>query len=78
LIQYWAVALSEQSEDEELRNRFAETAKQLVDNEAKIMEEIMATEGKSTDIGGYYLPDDELAGNAMRPSKTLNSIIAAV
>jgi len=78
LIQYWAVALSEQSEDEELRNRFTETAKQLVDNEAKIMEEIMATEGKSTDIGGYYLPDDELAGNAMRPSKTLNSIIAAV
>ena len=78
LIQYWAVALSEQSEDDELRSRFTETAKQLVDNEAKIMEEIMATEGKSTDIGGYYLPDDELAGNAMRPSKTLNSIIAAV
>ncbi|RLD88419.1 MAG: NADP-dependent isocitrate dehydrogenase [Bacteroidetes bacterium] len=78
LIQYWAVALAEQTDDKELKNKFAETAKQLVANEAKIMEEIMATEGKSTDIGGYYLPDDELADNAMRPSKTLNSIIAAV
>ncbi len=78
LIQYWAVALAEQTDDKELKNKFAETAKQLVTNEAKIMEEIMATEGKSTDIGGYYLPDDELADNAMRPSKTLNSIIAAV
>ncbi len=78
LIQYWAVELAGQTEDEELKNKFAEAAKQLVENETKIMEEIMATEGKSTDIGGYYLPDDTLAGNAMRPSKTLNSIIAAI
>ena len=78
LIQYWAVALAEQADDIELKNKFAEAAKQLVASETKIMEEIMATEGKSTDIGGYYLPDAELAGNAMRPSKTLNSIIAAI
>ncbi len=78
LIQYWAVALAEQNDDAELKQRFAGVAKQLVDNEAKIMDEIMATEGKSTDIGGYYLPDDVLAEKAMRPSATLNKIIAAV
>ena len=30
------------------------------------------------DIGGYFMPDDELAANAMRPSATLNQIIAGV
>jgi isocitrate dehydrogenase len=27
------------------------------------------------DVGGYYLPDHELASKAMRPSATLNAII---
>ena len=29
-------------------------------------------------IGGYYLPDDEMAEKAMRPSQTLNNIIDAL
>lgn len=29
------------------------------------------------DIGGYYNPDPELADKAMRPSQTLNQIIAS-
>jgi isocitrate dehydrogenase len=75
LAQYWAVALAEQDEDAELKAKFTEVAKQLVEKESVIMNEIMATEGKPTDIGGYYLPDDQLAEKAMRPSATLNSII---
>jgi isocitrate dehydrogenase len=75
LAQYWAVALAEQNEDSELKEEFAGVAKQLVEKESKILEEIMATEGKPTDVGGYYLPDDKLAEKAMRPSATLNEII---
>ena len=75
LAQYWAVALAEQNEDRELKAQFADVAKQLVENEEKIINEIMSSEGKPTDVGGYYLPDDSLAEKAMRPSATLNAII---
>ncbi len=78
LAQYWAAALANQDEDKELKSVFEEVSKKLVENESKIMEEIMATEGKPTDIGGYYLPDDNFAGKAMRPSNTLNGIIDAM
>ena len=75
LAQYWAVALAEQNENQELKAQFTDVAKQLVANEEKIVSEIMASEGKPTNIGGYYLPDDQLAEKAMRPSATLNAII---
>ena len=78
LAQYWAVALAEQNDDIELKAEFAEVAKQMVEKESTILAEIMATEGKSTDVGGYYLPDDSLAEKAMRPSATLNSIIESL
>jgi isocitrate dehydrogenase len=75
LAQYWAKALSEQDEDPELKAQFTPIARQLTENEETIVSEMMASEGKPTDIGGYYLPDDELAEKAMRPSATLNKII---
>ncbi len=75
LAQYWAEALSQQNDDKELKTIFTEVAKQLQDNEAKILAEIAAAEGKAADIGGYYMPIDELAEKAMRPSATLNGII---
>ena len=53
-------------------------ARKLADNEAAITSELLAAQGKPTDIGGYYLPDDERAGRAMRPSATLNAIVDAV
>jgi len=74
---YWAQALAE-SEDADLRSRFAPAAKALGENEAKIVEELNAVQGKPTDVGGYYMPDDELAAKAMRPSSTLNAIIDAL
>ncbi|EJF06803.1 isocitrate dehydrogenase Icd [Thiovulum sp. ES] len=72
--QYWAKALAE-SGDAELSAKFLPVAKALEENEAKIIEELLATEGSAKDIGGYYHPNDELAEKAMRPSATLNSII---
>jgi len=50
----------------------------LKENEEKILSEIAASEGKPTDIGGWYHPDDEKAEKAMRPSETFNRIIDAL
>jgi len=44
----------------------------------KILREIAAAEGKATNIGGYFMPNDELATKAMRPSETMNSIIDSI
>ncbi|KPK16398.1 MAG: isocitrate dehydrogenase [Myxococcales bacterium SG8_38] len=74
---YWAQALAE-SEDADLRRRFTPVAKALAENEKKIVDELNAVQGKPVDIGGYYLPDAELASKAMRPSPTLNAIIDAL
>ena len=74
---YWAEALAAQSKDAELRARFAGVAKQLVEHEAKINEELIAAQGKPVDLGGYYQPDPVRAAKAMRPSPTLNAIIDA-
>ena len=78
LAMYWAQALAEQTEDAELQVRFAGVAEQLAASETKIVEELMAAQGQPQDIGGYYLPNRELAVSAMRPSPTLNAIIDAI
>lgn len=78
LAQYWATALANQNADEELKQKFAPVAKQLIENEAKILGEIASAEGKATDIGGYFMPDTKKAEKAMRPSETLNAIINAI
>jgi isocitrate dehydrogenase len=75
---YWAEALAEQTEDADIQARFAEVARELGENEAKIVEELNGAQGKPVDIGGYYLPDTEKASQAMRPSATLNAIIDAI
>ena len=74
---YWAQALAA-SGDAELQAYFAPVAKALTENEDKIAAELIEVQGKPMDVGGYYLPDDELASKAMRPSATLNSIIDAL
>ncbi len=75
---YWAEAIAAQEGNADLKTKFAEVAKQLRDNESIILDEIASAEGKPTDIGGYYKPDDELASKAMRPSTTLNAIIDSI
>ena len=74
---YWAQALAK-SEDADLQAYFEPVAKALSENEEKIVEELVAVQGEPMDIGGYYLPNDELAAKAMRPSATLNAIIDAL
>ena len=75
---YWAEALAEQTKDADMQARFAKVAKEMKDNEAKIIEELVAAQGSPVDLGGYFLPDNETASQVMRPSKTLNAIIDAM
>jgi isocitrate dehydrogenase len=78
LAMYWAQAVAENGEDDALATRFAAAAQALADNEAAIVEELLAAQGDAVDIGGYFQPNDELASAAMRPSATLNSIIDSI
>ena len=53
----------------------AALAKQLKDNEQKIMKELEVVQGAPADIGGYYLADRQKVTAIMRPSATLNAAI---
>ncbi|MGM9477413.1 NADP-dependent isocitrate dehydrogenase [Pedobacter sp. GSP4] len=75
---YWAEALAAQTNDADLQARFAPLAKTLLENEAKINEELIGSQGKPQNIGGYYNPNDDLASQAMRPSGTLNTALASL
>ncbi len=75
---YWAQALAEQTQDRNLQARFAKVAKELEQNEAKIVAELLGAQGKPVDMGGYYHPDQEKTTKAMRPSPTLNAIVDAI
>ena len=72
---YWAEALAAQDDEASLKEKFTDLAKQLRAQEPAIVEELLACQGDEVKIGGYYNPDFEKAAQAMRPSKTLNSII---
>ncbi len=78
LAMYWAEALASQTDDAELQARFAPVAKALVENEAKIVAELNGVQGSAVDLGGYYQLNTELVSKAMRPSETLNAIIALI
>ncbi len=75
LAMYWADALAKQDIDQELKARFAKPAQELIENCEKIANELLSAQGRSVDIGGHYLPDDEKAEKEMRPSITFNKII---
>ena len=75
---FWAEALAEQTEDKDLQEQFAGVAKKLRADESKILEELSGAQGKAADIGGYYRPNVEKTGRAMRPSASLNATIDAI
>jgi isocitrate dehydrogenase len=76
LAYYWAEALANQNKDEQLKAIFSPIAQQFAEKSAIIEQELIAAQGKAQDLGGYYHPNDALASAAMRPSATLNAIIA--
>ncbi len=73
---YWAQALASQTADAALAAKFAPIAATLADNEATIVEELLAVQGQPAEIGGYYAPDTDRASAVMRPSATFNATLA--
>lgn len=78
LSMYWAQALAQQTEDKALQEKFMPVAKQLTENENKIVDELNKVQGKPADIGGYYLSDKVKVANVMRPSASLNAVIDSI
>ena len=78
LAMYWAQAMAEQTVDAGLATRFKPLVDALTANETKIVEELVAVQGKPVDIGGYYEPDLGKLTPAMRPSATFNAALAAL
>jgi isocitrate dehydrogenase len=78
LAMYWAEALSRQKRGPALKEKFAEVARKMEENESKIIDELNAAQDHPVELSGYYKPDDKLASKAMRPSPTLNGIIESI
>ncbi|SHH63520.1 NADP-dependent isocitrate dehydrogenase [Streptomyces sp. 3214.6] len=75
---YWAQELSTQTDDADLAKAFAPLAETLAANEQKIVDELLAVQGKPADIGGYYQPDPAKAAKVMRPSPTWTEALATL
>lgn len=75
---YWIQALALQDEDADLKAKFGPIAEQLSSQEDKIVAELNDVQGEAADLGGYYHPDAEKLAQVMRPSQTLNQILASI
>lgn len=73
---YWAEALAHQDTDINLKTIFSDIFKRLKENENQIVSELNRIQSKQVDIGGYYLPNEDLANEAMRPCQRFNDIIS--
>ncbi|MFB8371918.1 NADP-dependent isocitrate dehydrogenase [Pseudarthrobacter sp. NPDC055928] len=78
LARYWAEELAKQTEDADLAASFSAVANELSSKEETIVGELAAVQGSPVDIGGYYRPDEAKASAVMRPSATLNQVIATL
>jgi len=75
---YWAEALAQQGEDQDLAAVFAPVAEALSSNETAILSELANAQGLAADLGGYYRTDPAKTTSVMRPSSTLNRIIDSI
>ena len=78
LAKFWAEAVARQDKDPVMKERFAALAGKLAASEEQINAELLAAQGESVGVGGYFAPNPELAAKAMRPSPTLNEAIDSV
>jgi len=78
LARYWAEELAKQTDDADLAAAFSSVAHELTSKEDTIVGELAEVQGSPVDIGGYYHPDDAKASAVMRPSATLNKVIATL
>jgi isocitrate dehydrogenase len=78
LSMYWAQELAQQAEDAQLAAAFAPLARNLAENEQKIVAELLEVQGKPVDIGGYYKADEAKVKAVMRPSATFNAALETI
>ncbi|MBL0323940.1 MAG: NADP-dependent isocitrate dehydrogenase [Cytophagaceae bacterium] len=78
LAMYWAEALAAQNDDADLKAIFTPIAAEITSNAAQIDAELIGSQGKPQDTGGYYKPDFAKASAAMRPSSTFNAILGKI
>ena len=78
LAMYWAEALADQNDDQDLKTTFSKIDNLFKEKESQILSELINAQGKSIDIGGYYLPNSEKAAEAMRPSNSFNEILKSI
>ncbi|KRE88096.1 NADP-dependent isocitrate dehydrogenase [Arthrobacter sp. Soil764] len=78
LARYWAEELAKQTDDADLAAAFSSVANELSAKEETIVGELAKVQGSPVDIGGYYHPEDAKASAVMRPSATLNEVIASL
>ncbi|AEP30242.1 NADP-dependent isocitrate dehydrogenase [Brumicola nitratireducens] len=78
LAMYWAQELAAQTGDAGLQAQFKPVAEAMTAQEATIVNELNGAQGVAVDLNGYYFADDNLAAEAMRPSATLNELLASV
>ncbi|MGA0828664.1 MAG: NADP-dependent isocitrate dehydrogenase, partial [Flavobacteriaceae bacterium] len=77
LVKFWIDALAGAELSPSDKERFSKLSAALSDQSARILDEINQTQGRPHNIGGYYAPNAALANQAMRPSATLNQLIAS-
>ena len=65
LTMYWAEALSEQTNDNELKTIFEKISSEIKAEEQQILKELSDTQGNNQNIGGYYIPDADLVSKRM-------------
>ena len=75
---YWAQEVAAQTENPELAAIFSPLAKNLTENEGKIVAELSAVQGTPAELGGYYHATRERVKKVMRPSETLNNALASL
>ncbi len=78
LARYWAEELAKQTDDADLAAAFSSVANELSSKEETIVGELAEVQGSPVDVGGYYNPDDAKASAVMRPSATLNKVLATL
>ncbi|MGV6830953.1 MAG: NADP-dependent isocitrate dehydrogenase [bacterium] len=78
IAKFWAEALRDQNDDQELKNHFSNIAEQFSKHESEIVSYLNEIQGTSKNIDGYYFPDPEKASEAMRPSSAFNNILESI
>ncbi|GGG42659.1 NADP-dependent isocitrate dehydrogenase [Bizionia arctica] len=78
LAMYWAEALAKQTTDADLQKTFAPIAKELMEKEELILQELNNVQGHAVDLGGYYELNEKDTNQVMRPSNTFNDILQSI